>query len=347
MISKFMYFVGLPCSGKSTFISNNYSDTGHLCDMLSTLLSTTHPFDDYSFEEINEVLENNLIDNSTWIISADEIKPMLEGYTDEHPEVVHEDSVQLARRMIFEIAKSKNLNVNIILDGGGINNHYNLSIIDYLREHNVDKITCVFFDTPVEVCIKRLQGRTRKVPVEDIYKKNLRIEACKNKYIPLVDEFIRVDYFTNKYLLLDMDGTLACYGKAKLDIHGNSDFVSSELFKNLKPVKHVIDFVKEHYDMNNVYIVTACANSIAWKEKNEWLDKYFPEIPVENRMFVGNKNFKHVFIEQFAHKMKWDLKDVCLIDDFHDTLRKCDEIGINAVHPSNIDSMFDKYSYQA
>ena len=118
MISKFMYFVGLPCSGKSTFISNNYSDAGHLCDMLSTLLSTTHPFDDYSFEEINETLENNLIDNSTWIISADEIKPMLEGYTDEHPEVVHEDSVQLARRMIFEIAKSKNLNVNIILDGG-------------------------------------------------------------------------------------------------------------------------------------------------------------------------------------------------------------------------------------
>ena len=346
MISKFMYFVGLPCCGKSTFISNNYPNAGHLCDMLTTLLSN-NPFDDYSFEEINEVLENNLIDNSTWIISADEIKPMLEGYTDEHPEVVHEDSVQLARRMIFEIAKSKNLNVNIILDGGGINNHYNLSIIDYLREHNVDKITCVFFDTPVEVCIKRLQGRTRKVPVEDIYKKNLRIEACKNKYIPLVDEFIRVDYFTNKYLLLDMDGTLACYGKAKLDIHGNSDFVSSELFKNLKPVKHVIDFVKEHYDMNNVYIVTACANSIVWKEKNEWLDKYFPEIPVENRMFVGNKNFKHVFIEQFAHKMKWDLKDVCLIDDFHDTLRKCNEIGINAVHPSNIDSMFDKYSYQA
>ena len=50
MISKFMYFVRLPCSGKSTFISNNYSDAGHLCDMLSTLLSTTHPFDDYSFE---------------------------------------------------------------------------------------------------------------------------------------------------------------------------------------------------------------------------------------------------------------------------------------------------------
>ena len=186
MISKFTYFLGLPCSGKTSWMSDNYPNVGHLCDMLSTLLSTTHPFDDYSFEEINETLENNLPIGSTWVISADEIKPMLEGYTDEHPEVVHEDSVQLARRMIFEIAKSKNLNVNIILDGGGINNHYNLSIIDYLRTYDVDKITCVFFDTPVEVCIKRLQGRTRKVPIEDIYKKNLRIEACKNKYIPLV-----------------------------------------------------------------------------------------------------------------------------------------------------------------
>lgn len=347
MINKFLYFLGLPCSGKSTYLSEHYPDVGHLCDMLVTLLSN-NPFNDYTFDGIIESLENNLIDNSIWVISADEIKPMLDGYTDEHPEVVHEESVQLARRLIFKIADSKKLNINIILDGGGINNHYNLSIIDYLRENNKEcEITCVFFDTPIEVCIKRLQGRTRKVPVEDIYKKNLRIEACKNKYIPLVDEFIRVDYFTNKYLLLDMDGTLACYGKAKLDINGNSDFVSSELFKNLKPVKHVIDFVKEHYNMKNVYIVTACANSIAWSEKNEWLDKYFSEIPVENRMFVGNKNYKHVFIEQFAHKMKWNVKDVCLIDDFHDTLKKCNEIGINAVHPSNIESMFDKYSYQA
>ena len=60
MISKFMYFVGLPCCGKSTFISNNYQNAGHLCDMLTTLLSN-NPFDDYSFEEINEALENNLI----------------------------------------------------------------------------------------------------------------------------------------------------------------------------------------------------------------------------------------------------------------------------------------------
>ncbi len=345
MISKFSYFLGLPASGKSTYLQENYPNILHLIEWLTSILDK--PFDECNLDKIIQTIEDNLCINETIVISADEIKPLLKGYTDEHPEVVHEESVQITRKIIFAIADSSKINCNVILDGGGINNHYNLSIIDYLRNKNVDKITCIFFDTPVEVCINRLQGRTRKVPIEDIYKKNLRIEACKNKYIPLVDEFIRVDYFTNKYLLLDMDGTLACYGKVKLDINGNSDFVSSELFKNLKPVKHIIDFVKKHYDMKNVYIVTACANSIAWNEKNEWLDKYFPEIPVENRMFVGNKNYKHVFIEQFAHKMKWNVKDVCLIDDFHDTLKKCNEIGINAVHPSNIESLFDKYSYQA
>ena len=343
MINTYIQLLGLPCSGKSVYINEHYPDAIHIVNRY-VYSEDVKEFDEDKFISFcNKFIKPNDI----VIMSADEIKHVLPGYTPEHPEIVHEKSVQLARKMIYEIMDSSHISCDLILDGGGINNNYNLSIINELRIKNVKKITCIFFDTPIEVCLKRLEKRSRKVPIEDIYQKNLKIEVCKNRYIPLVDEFIRVDYFTNKYLLLDMDGTLACYGKAKLDIHGNSDFVSSELFKNLKPVQHVIDFVKKHYDMRNVYIVTACANSIAWQEKNEWLNKYFPEVLQENRMFVGNKNYKHVFIEQFANKMKWKVNDVCIIDDFHDTLAKCTEIGINAVHPSNIEAMFDKYSYQA
>ena len=365
MINQFVFACALPCAGKSTYFNEKYPNAIHIVNecgyadesgeahrkMLTEDKGciTDHESNDKVTLNIMKYIKKFLEKkgHQTLIMSADEIKHVLDGYTPEHPEIVHEQSVQIARSLIYAIADEPGIDCDLILDGGGINNRYNLSIIEELRKKNVDKITCIFFDTPIEVCLKRLKMRARKVPIDDIYKKNLRIEACKNRYIPLVDEFIRVDYFTNKYLLLDMDGTLACYGKAKLDIHGNSDFVSSELFKNLKPVKHVIEFVKEHYDMKNVYIVTACANSIAWSEKNEWLDKYFPEVLKENRMFVGNKNYKHVFIEQFANKMKWDVKDVCIIDDFHDTLTKCTEIGINAIHPSNIYAMFDKYSYQA
>lgn len=343
MINTYIQLLGLPASGKSTYLNEKYPAAKHIVNEYVQRLNITE-FNEMEFISFCEAFINN---NDVIIMSADEIKHVLPGYTPEHPEVVHEESVQLARKMIYEIMDSPAISCDLILDGGGINNRYNLSIIEELRNKNVGKIVCIFFDTPIEVCLKRLEKRTRKVPIEDIYRKNLKIEVCKNRYILLVDEFIRVDYFTNKYLLLDMDGTLACYGKAKLDIHGNSDFVSSELFKNLKPVKHVIDFVKEHYDMKNVYIVTACANSIAWQEKNEWLDMYFPEVLSQNRMFVGNKNYKHVFIEQFAAKMKWNVKDVCIIDDFHDTLSKCTSIGINAIHPSNIYAMFDKYSYQA
>lgn len=359
MIKQYIFACALPCAGKSSYFNEKYPNAIHIVDDCGYSNEQSNKGDIFTDKNVvsNDVIVNDMMTyvvnflkdkgHQTLIMSADEVKHTLKGYTPEHPEVVHEQSVQIARSLIYAIANDPTIDCDLILDGGGINNRYNLSIIEELRKKNVDKITCIFFDTPIEVCLKRLKMRTRKVPIDDIYKKNLRIEACKNRYIPLVDEFIRVDYFTNKYLLLDMDGTLACYGKAKLDIHGNSDFVSSELFKNLKPVKHVIDFVKEHYDMKNVYIVTACANSIAWSEKNEWLDKYFPEVLKENRMFVGNKNYKHVFIEQFANKMKWDVKDVCIIDDFHDTLTKCTEIGINAIHPSNIYAMFDKYSYQA
>jgi 5'(3')-deoxyribonucleotidase/predicted kinase len=340
MINNFTFFLGLPGCGKSTHL-RSIPSCYNLVEKYYTRYGSS--FSLTAFYDFAYPLLSNAPDN-TYVISADEIKEGLKGFSNEHPESVHEASVQMARKIICDLAENKTFSANVLLDGGGINNHYNLEIIEFLRNHNVKNIKCVYFDTPIDVCLKRIEQRTRKVPVEEIFKKNLRLEVCKNRYIPLVDEFEKISYYTNKYLLLDMDGTLACYGKAKYDIHGNSDFVSSELFKNLKPVQHVIDYVKEHFDMANVYIITACANSIAWKEKNEWLDRYFPEIPIENRLFVGNKNYKHVFIEQFADMKKWKRNEVTLIDDFHETLAKCDEIGINAVHPSNITALFDKYS---
>lgn len=286
-------------------------------------------------------------DDSYDVVSADEIKKTLPGYDPENPEIVHEESVQLARKVIFDMCESPDER-KVILDGGGINSHYNVSIIEKVRETNPNaKITCLFFDTPAEVCIERISHRERKVPTEAIYEKNRRIVNCVNRYRRMVDEFIRIDYFTNKYLLLDMDGTISSYSKAKLDEDGNIDFVNCGQFRWSKPVIHVIEFIRNHFDIQNVFIVTACPNSIAWQEKLDWLNTYFPEIPVENRMFVGNKDWKHVFIKHLAIKKKWKLNDICIIDDFHNTLAKCAAIGINAIHPSNIEAMFNKQMYQA
>lgn len=310
MITEFIFCCALPGAGKSTYIANHY-------------------------------------DKSYIVVSADEIKKVLPGYDPENPQTVHETSVYIAKCTVVDLCNDK-VEHKVILDGGGINNHYNVSIIEKVRETNPKaKITCLFFDTPVEVCIERISHRERKVPINEIYKKNQQIIKCVNRYRGMVDEFIRIDYFTNKYLILDIDGTIAAYSKAKADEDGNVDFVNCEQFRYSQPVPHVIEFVKKNFDMQDVFVITACPNSIAWEEKLSWLKEHFPELHSENIMFVGNKDWKHVFIKHLAIKKKWKMNEICIVDDLHETLAKCTAIGINAIHPSNLEAMFNKETYQA
>lgn len=335
MVKEFIFCVGLPGCGKSTYLESQYSPLH-----VNTLTKLT---DSCKFAQWCKHNHNR----KTIIISADEIKEYLDGFSNEHPENVHELSVKYARQFIYDLV-TYDYDGTIILDGGGINNHYNQAIIEYFKSNSANThITCLFFDTPIDVCLKRIEGRTRKVPVESVYEKSLKLVSCIERYKPLVDTFKRVNYFTSEHLFLDMDGTIAAYGKSKYDIHGNKDFCCSELFLHLRPVKHVIDFVKANFDMHNVYICTAVANSVVWNEKNIWLDKYFPEIPKENRLFVGNKDYKHVFVSNYCAMKGWDINTVTLIDDYHDTIHKCEKLGINCVHPSNIESIIDETTYQS
>lgn len=341
MIKNYIQLLGLPCAGKSTELNKRFPDVCHIIDKCCNHFKNL-PYEFNVSEDMFTQYDFLYKNNDIFIISADELKKYLPGYTEEHPEIVHEKSVRIVQNIIYSLSISDKINIDtLILDGGGINNHYNTDIINILKLNNVEKIITLFFDTPIEVCIKRLENRSRKVPIEEIYKKNQKLISCMNKYIELSDEFIRIPYFTNKYIMLDMDGTIASYNKAKFDIHGNIDFVNSCIFKNSKPVKHVIDYIKNTCEQKNTYIITACPNSISWNEKNEWLNRYLPWIPTENRYWVGNKNYKHVFIEQLCLKNKWDPKDVTLIDDYHDTLSVASSIGINVIHPSNIEALWN------
>ena len=206
MISNFIQCLGLPGCGKTTYIDKHYLVQHVIRDYYKH-------YNSWSF--LKYIKSINTGDNFI-VISADEIKEYLAGYNPENvPDYVHEDSVQLARQYIFELCEDPDNSYKVLLDGGGINGHYNLSIIEKIRETNPDNshVTTLFFDTPIDVCLKRLEGRKRKVPVEEIYKKNQKLIKCIHTYAEISDSFVRVDYFTNRYLLLDMDGTIAAYGK--------------------------------------------------------------------------------------------------------------------------------------
>lgn len=54
-----------------------------------------------------------------------------------------------------------------------------------------------------------------------------------------------------------------------------------------------------------------------------------------------------MFIKHLALRNKWKMNEICVVDDFHNTLSKCTAIGVNAIHPSNIEVMFNPKTYQA
>jgi hypothetical protein len=74
------------------------------------------------------------------------------------------------------------------------------------------------------------------------------------------------------------------------------------------------------------------------------MEKNMPFVKKENILFVGNKDYKDVFLKHFMIGNKIDKKDVMMIDDNHDTLNKMIVLGVNALHPSDINCLSDEYT---
>lgn len=313
--------VGLPCSGKSTYLSNTFKF-------------------DSSIDNISDKYYDSNYKDFIIVVSADKYKETCKGYDPNHPEIIHEESVKLAESTVYVNIYSHN---NVLMDGGGINNNYTLRIIHEARKINPNiSIEILYFNTPIKVCLDRLSNRERKVPVDDIYNKNQKLPRCVNNLRNLANKFTTINYFTHKYVFLDMDGTICSYSIPCRDIDGNIDFVNGELFKYLDPVKNVLETVKQICLVDNIFILTACPNSIAWEEKQGWLEEHAPFIKKENIFFVGNKDYKHVFLKHLMLKLKLNKNDVTMIDDNYSIIEKMQSIGVNAIHPSDINSLLNK-----
>lgn len=293
-------FLGLPLSGKSTYIENRLQ------------------FGDWS-EEID-----------IQIVSADTIK---EGHPEYNPiqaYKIHEWSVNKAET---KMKKYSDMGVShIVMDGGGINNSYTIRIINMLKDKGYE-IELIHVKTPLQVCLFRNENRERKVPVTDII-----IKAAKerNQFLSLkeyADKVTIVPYFTNKHIFIDMDGVIA--GQSILpEYEGKIDFVNSKIFSILPPVWPVIDKLNSlDQSKHNLYILSATPNSFSYDEKHEWLDKYFP-IPKDKRFFVNSGQHKALMLENLRTHLKADKRDMTLIEDTHSTLKKVSELRMNPIHVS-------------
>lgn len=94
-------------------------------------------------------------------------------------------------------------------------------------------------------------------------------------------------------LFVDMDGTLAVF----TPVDTMETLYEQGYFSNLKPHINVINGVKEYMALHpetEVFILSSVLSDsqYALNEKNEWLDKYIPEIDATHRLFPpcgGNK----------------------------------------------------------
>lgn len=118
-------------------------------------------------------------------------------------------------------------------------------------------------------------------------------------------------------IYIDMDGTLATWQWVGPDTFTKPGYYSS-LPMNESMVEAAKELMKEGC---NVCILSAVLQDNHSKnDKDEWLDKYLPEIPKENRFYVPYGSSKNELINHGDNDV--------LIDDYNDNLDEWEGIPI-------------------
>ena len=136
----------------------------------------------------------------------------------------------------------------------------------------------------------------------------------------IVEEINKI-YQKNKKinLFLDMDGTII-----ELLFDSEETYLKKGKYLNKKPIKPIINKIKEinkNFPLIKINIISCSKTKYMIKEKNEWLNKYMPDIKRKRRIFLceetGDYTQKSVNLVK-AKYIKKSLKDnelAILIDD--------------------------------
>lgn len=129
-------------------------------------------------------------------------------------------------------------------------------------------------------------------------------------------------------IFVDMDGTLARFHDENLYLER---MFEKGFFRDLKPFENAVSAIKELVKDNTseIFILSATVNSCSLEEKQEWLDRYLPEIDKEHRIFTSLNVPKS---EAIGHRLTD--KDI-LIDDYNKNLLEWQKASGTSVKAKN------------
>ena len=147
----------------------------------------------------------------------------------------------------------------------------------------------------------------------------------------------------DKYVFFDVDGTLSEYryndklysgGCPELGCQTLEDLLFSNLFSKARPLK-TMQMIVSNLDSNKVFILGTIVTNNEIEQKYSWLKENYPNIKRENVCFISSTMLKPEVILEYCNHLNINKEDVVFVDDRLDVLRKAEELGITAYHPSS------------
>ena len=112
------------------------------------------------------------------------------------------------------------------------------------------------------------------------------------------------------------------------------DYLFGDLFIKARPLKTMQKVISE-LDSNKIFVLGTIVSNKEAEQKYLWLEKNYPNVKRENVFFICSTMLKPEVIIEYCKHYNISLNDACFVDDRLDVLRKAEEMGITAYHPSS------------
>ncbi|MEE0699471.1 MAG: HAD family hydrolase [Bacilli bacterium] len=152
-----------------------------------------------------------------------------------------------------------------------------------------------------------------------------------------------IEKLKDKYVFFDVDGTLSEYrykdilygGRCpELGCQSLEDLLFGNLFYRARPLKTMQNIIK-NLDSDKIFILGAVTTNNEIEQKYQWLEENYPSIKKENIFFICSTMLKPEVITEYSKHFNIPLNKMVFVDDRLDVLRKAEESGITAYHPSS------------